>query len=77
MRKQPLGVWGVIGAALLGALTGTLLGEVLGPVLPWINENLVVGPSTLNLQVVGGSLWFRTNLAGLLGAAVGLGVALR
>lgn len=77
MRKKPFGVWGVIGTALLGALAGILLGQVFGPVLPWMNESLVVGPSTVNLQVVGGSLWFRVNLAGLLGALAGLWVALR
>lgn len=77
MRKKPLGVWGGIGAALLGALAGTLLGEVLGPILPWLNESLVIGPSTLNLQVVGGSLWFRINLLGVLGALVALWVVLR
>ncbi len=59
--------WGFWLAGLAGLIIGTVLGQTLSAVAgTWLGHPIVLSPWTLNLYVLGFTLWLRTNPAGVL-----------
>ncbi len=75
MRKGRRSGWSLFLALLVGAIIGTVVGQHLTPSV--LRHPLTLGPDTVNLYLVRVTLWIQTNLTGLIGAALGLFLALR
>ena len=73
-RVPSLG-WGLL-LAVIGLLLGTYLGTRFAPHSALLTQRIAFGPASVHLGALGLTVHVRTNLVGLVGAAVGALVGL-